>query len=178
MNLIQLTETKERGYGGDRLFFHATCENSKHHEGDGIPDKTKATLTRVVKRLLARIFTQHGVKVKYVRIDSERGYADLWGVLKDLGIIAERRATGAQSGLPERAGRTVVTLSRAVQIGANLPKELATEICLSVIYMLNRTPTEALGWKTPYEVVRGVRPTVAWRSSVRPQHQDSWWGQA
>lgn len=77
MDLIQLTETKERGYGGDRLFFHAICENSKYYKGEGILDKTKGTLTCVVKRLLIRILTQYGVKVKYVWVDSERGYADL-----------------------------------------------------------------------------------------------------
>jgi hypothetical protein len=39
--------------------------------------------------------------------------------------------------------------------------ELSNECCLVAVYLLNRTPVESLGWRTLYEVVRGVKLTAA-----------------
>jgi hypothetical protein len=47
-----------------------------------------------------------------------------------------------------------------MRIHANLPKNLSHEMYRTAAYILNRTPTEALGWKTPYEVVWGRKPLV------------------
>jgi hypothetical protein len=161
IHLVQLSETKEHGYGGDRYLFHSFDEYSKWHNARGIKDKMKATLTRVVKELIAWIFTQFNVKVRFVKCDSERGYALLWEIFKTLGITAERRATEAQAGGIERAGRTIVTVARADRLAAKLPKKLAIQIAETAVYQLNRTPTEAIGWKTPYEVIWGKKPSVA-----------------
>lgn len=161
IDLVQLSETKEHGYGGDRYLFHSFDEYSKWHNARGIKDKMKATLTRVVKELIAWIFTQFNVKVRFVKCDSERGYALLWEIFKTLGITAERRATEAQAGGIERAGRTIVTVARADRLAAKLPKKLAIQIAETAVYQLNRTPTEAIGWKTPYEVIWSKKPSVA-----------------
>jgi hypothetical protein len=55
IDLIQLLEQGERCYNGDKYLFHMVDQNTKWHEGSCMPDKTKATLTRAFKRLLAKI---------------------------------------------------------------------------------------------------------------------------
>jgi hypothetical protein len=48
-----------------------------------------------------------------------------------------------------------------MRIHAHLPKNLSHEMYRTAAYILNCTPTEALGWKTLYEVVWGRKPLVA-----------------
>jgi hypothetical protein len=69
--------------------------------------------------------------------------------------------TKEPNGLIERAGGVLTQRARAMCIHANLPKELSHEMYRTAAYILNRTPTEALGWKTPYEIVWGRKPLVA-----------------
>ncbi|KAF7574075.1 hypothetical protein PtrM4_056980 [Pyrenophora tritici-repentis] len=103
-----------------------------------------------------------GAVVVVVKLDNERGYSELLYVLKDLGIIIEPRAeyTEEQNGLSEQAGKMIVIRARAIRIDG-LPMELSNECCLVAVYLLNRTPIESLGWKTPYEVVREQKPSAA-----------------
>ena len=42
--------------------------------------------------------------------------------------------------------------AKTMWILANLPHDLWKEIINSAVYLYNRTPREAQGWKTPYEV--------------------------
>jgi hypothetical protein len=109
--------------------------------------------------------------VVVVRLDNERGYSELLHVLRDLGIVVEFRAeyTEEQNGLSEQAGKMIVIRARAIRIDGRLPIELSNECCLVAVYLLNRTPVESLGWKTPYEVVRGQKPSAAHLNVVGAQ---------
>ncbi|KAI2478966.1 Pol protein [Pyrenophora tritici-repentis] len=126
-----------------------------------MPDKTKGTLTRVFKRLLAKIKRQFGSQVVIVRLDMEAGYVELLEICRDLGIALEPRATEAQNGGIERAGKSIVIRARAIRLHAGLPKEYANECAMTAIYLLNRTPVEAINWSCPYTKVKGVKPSVA-----------------
>jgi hypothetical protein len=163
MDLVQLRERNERCYNGDLWMLHAVCLYSKWHEAACLPDKSSGTLKRTVMRLLAKIKRQYGAVVVVVRLDNERGYSELLHVLRDLGIVTEFRAeyTEEQNGLSEQAGKMIVIRGRAIRIDGQLPMELSNECCLVAVYLLNRTPVESLGWKTPYEVVRGQKPSTA-----------------
>jgi hypothetical protein len=163
MDLVQLRERNERCYNGDLWMIHAVCPYSKWHEAACLPDKSSVTLKRTVMRLLAKIKRQFGADVIVIRLDNERGYSELFHVLRDLGIIVEPRAeyTEEQNGLSEQAGKMIVIRGRAIRIDGRLPMELSNECCLVAVYLLNRTPVESLGWKTPYEIVRGQKPSAA-----------------
>jgi hypothetical protein len=125
-------------------------------------------LLTTVERLLARIETQYSVKVCAVKIDGERGYSFLHQFFLDRGIKVEPRApyTEEQNGLIKRAGSTIIARGRAIRIGSGLPKELANKCVMSAVYLLNRTPVESLGWKTPYEVAGGHKPSMAHLSNI------------
>jgi hypothetical protein len=132
-------------------------QDTKWHEGSCMPDKTKATLTRVFERLLAKIKLQ----VIILRLDIEIGYVELLKTCRDHGIAIEPRATEAQNGAIESAGKALIIRGRAIRLHAGLPKEYDNKCIMSVMYLLNRTPVEAIGWSCPYTKVKGIKPSVA-----------------
>jgi hypothetical protein len=160
---VQLRERNERCYNGDLWMLHAVCPCSKWHKAACLLDKSSGTLKRTVMRLLAKIKRQYGAVVVVVRLDNERGYSELPHVLRDLGIVVEFRAeyTEEQNSLSEQAGKMIVIRARAIRIKRRLPIELSNKCCLVAVYLLNRTPVESLGSKTPYEVARGQKPLAA-----------------
>ena len=44
---------------------------------------------------------------------------------------------------------------------SNLPLQLAPEIYVAAAYLLNRTPTRTIGWKTPFEIAYAKQPSIA-----------------
>jgi hypothetical protein len=147
---------------------YAVCPYSKWHKAACLLDKSLGTLKRTVMRLLAKIKRQYGAVVVVVRLDNDGGYSELLHVLRDLGIVVEFRAeyTEEQNGLSEQAVKMIVIRARAIRINGRLPIELFNKCCLVAAYLLNRTPVESLGWKTPYEVVRGQKPSTAYLNVV------------
>jgi hypothetical protein len=91
----------------------------------------------------------------------EAGYVKLLEICRDLGIAVELQATEAQNGGIERAGKAIVTCGRAIRLHAGLPKEYANKCVMSAIYLLNRTPVEAIDWSCPHTKVKGIKPSVA-----------------
>jgi hypothetical protein len=71
-------------------------------------DKTKATLTRAFKRLLAKIERQYNGQVVIIQLDIEARYVELLEICRDFRIALEPRATEAQNGGIERAGKSIV----------------------------------------------------------------------
>jgi hypothetical protein len=53
--------------------------------------------------------------------------------------------TKEPNGLIKRAGGVLTQRARAMRIHANLPKNLSHEMYRTAAYILNRTPTKALG---------------------------------
>jgi hypothetical protein len=51
--------------------------------------------------------------------------------------------------------------TRALRISSGLPKALTNELALAAVQLLNTTPIESLGWKTPHEVIFDTKPSVA-----------------
>lgn len=121
------------------------------------------TIKRTVCQLLAKMKRQYHADVSVVRLDSDRGYSEMLQMFRELGIVVEPQAEYIedQNSLTERAGSTIITRGQAIRIGRDLPIELSNKCCMAAVYLLNGTPTEALARKTPYEIVRGCKPTVA-----------------
>jgi hypothetical protein len=171
IDLVQLRKTGERCYNGDVWLFHAVCQNCKFHLAACLPNKAAPTLLATIKRLLARIETQYGVKVCAVKMDGEQGYSLLHQFFLDRGVKIEPRApyTEKQNGLIKRASSTIIVRGRAIRIGSGLPQELANECAMTAVYLLNQTPVESLGWKTPYKVAGGHKPLMAHLSKIGTQ---------
>jgi hypothetical protein len=48
-----------------------------------------------------------------------------------------------------------------MRITSNLPLPLAPKIYVAAAYLLNRTPTQTLGWKTLFKMAYSKQPSIA-----------------
>ena len=110
------------------------------------------------------IKNKYGANVRFLRTDGETSLGKEFDILvKERGIQVERSApdTQAQNGDSERSGRTLITKARAIQTYAKLPHDLWPEAVQTAGYIINRTPTKKLNWKTPYEGIKNKKPRLA-----------------
>jgi hypothetical protein len=100
--------------------------------------------------------------VGYGRAEANLG-ASAQEELASAGIKVEMRSpdTSAQLGGVERAGAVIVIVARVLRIHAGLPKALANKLVCTAVRLLNVTLTKALRWRTPQEIVTGVRPDLS-----------------
>ncbi|KAI0992896.1 hypothetical protein K3495_g15288, partial [Podosphaera aphanis] len=103
-------------------------------------------------------------RVKYIHLDGESSLQrSLDELAIDEGFIVERTAprTPEQNGQSEVNGRWIILKARAFAIEANLPQDLWPQLVVTVGYIMNRTPSRRLGWKTPFECVYGYKPPLS-----------------
>lgn len=125
---------------------------------------TKGQAASILMKAINTIETRYGAKVVFVRSDGEKALGKQWDDYCDAkGITFEPSApdTPAQNGHSERLGNILLIKSRAMRIEANLPTYLWPWISHTAGYIMNRTPTRKLHWKTPYEMVTGHKPNLA-----------------
>ena len=68
--------------------------------------------------------------------------------------------TPPQNGVAERKNRHILEVARSLMYAMNVPKFLWSEAVMTAVYLINRTPSRLLGWKTPYEMLRGVNEFI------------------
>ena len=120
---------------------------------------------QVLKQHLQLLKTQYKANVKFIRLDGETSLGNNFMRLAAReGFIIERSATStqAQNGHTERGGRSLVTMARTIRIEANLPSNLWLELVKVVGHYLNRMLTKGLQWKTLFEAVHGIKPSLGY----------------
>jgi hypothetical protein len=132
-----------------------------------IAKRDKATLLNVLTRLDRSIKREFNATVTFLIANDEKGY----GITDNSGraychregIRLQIRAphTEEQNGSAERLGKNLIVRSRSMSITSNLPLPLAPEIYVAAAYLLNRTPTRTIGWKTPFEMAYSKQPSIA-----------------
>jgi hypothetical protein len=98
--------------------------------------------------LIRRIQRVYNADVVAIRCDNEKGFSNnLINTIEDLGILYEPALLSIKelNRLIKRVGRVLIQRARAMRIHAHLPKNLSHEMYHTAAYILNRTPTEALG---------------------------------
>ena len=105
-----------------------------------------------------------GRKLKTIRSDNGGEYTsqEFTNYLKDEGIHHEFTVpkTPEQNGVAERMNRTLQECVRTMLSESNLPKHFWAEALNTANYIKNRSPTNALINKTPYEAWNGKKPNV------------------
>jgi hypothetical protein len=168
IDLIYIIPVGEECLDSSKYAAHSIDEHLKWHEIATIKRKDKPTLTRWFMALICRIQRVHDADVIAIRCDNKKGFGnDLINTTEELGMLYELAPadTKEPNGLIKRVGGVLTQRARAMRIHANLLKDLSHKMYRTAAYILNRTPTEALGWKTLYEVVWGRKPLVAY---IRP----------
>ena len=104
-----------------------------------------------------------GRKLKTLRTDNGGEYVStkFTRLLKNEGIRHERTVpkTPEQNGVSERMNRTLVEMARSMLQGQS--RKLWAEAVNTAAYLRNRSPTNALDRKTPYEAMNGKKPDVS-----------------
>ncbi|GBP22524.1 Retrovirus-related Pol polyprotein from transposon TNT 1-94 [Eumeta japonica] len=82
--------------------------------------------------------------------------------LKSNGIIHQTTTpyTPEQNGVSERMNRTLVEKAKCLLINANLPKMYWAESIHTAAYLINRSPTRSLKYKTPEEIWTRKKPKI------------------
>src|SRR6266487_639171 len=126
---------------------------------------------RVLKDFVNWMSKKFGLKVKVIKSDNELARKRTLRWLQNQKIDFEPSApnTQDQNGAAERSGGVIMEKARAMRISGSLPHDLWKEIINCAVYLYNRTPREAQGWKTPYEVFYSNIEEGFLRAHKRPQ---------
>ena len=110
------------------------------------------------------IGNQYDARVKVLRTDNETEYVnnEFCSFLSAQGILHQTTCpdTPPQNGVAERKNRHILEVARSLMYAMNVPKFLWSEAVMTAVYLINRTPSRLLGWKTPYEMLRGVNEFI------------------
>ena len=108
---------------------------------------------------------QFGWKLRRFRSDNGGEYASdaLDHVLVEEGIIWEPTIgySPSENGVSERLNRTLCEKLRALLFESGLPIKLWSRLVETATYLKNRSPTKALGGKTPYEALYKRKPDLS-----------------
>ncbi|KAH9723668.1 hypothetical protein KPL70_007189 [Citrus sinensis] len=123
------------------------------------PIKKKSYVFPMFKEYKARVELESGKKIKCLRTDNGGEYTDgeFLAFYKQKGI--QRQFTVAytpqQNGVAERMNRTLTERIRAMLRTAGLPNSLWAEAAKTACYIVNRSPSTAIGLKTAMEMWTG-----------------------
>jgi hypothetical protein len=164
---IDLIELDIKSYNDHRYIFHGFDLVSKTHTVHAIARRDKPTLLATIRELDRAIKREFNTTITFLISDDERGYGltddSARAYYREQGIKIQTRAPHIveQNGAAERSGRILIERSRSIRLASKLPLILASEIYMAAAYLLNRTPTRALGWKTPFEIAYKKKPLLA-----------------
>lgn len=127
--------------------------------------KDKLNVLNIFKDFKNRVENERETKVKVLRTDNGTEFCnhDFDKYLKSCGIAHQTSTpyTPQQNGLSERMNRTLVERARCMIFDAELEKEYWAEAIATAAYVINRSPTQSLGKKTPYEMWTGRKPNIS-----------------
>ena len=124
--------------------------------------KSKDEAVEAFVKFKAQVENNCSDKIKVLR--SDRGGEFLNGIFQRIcdqaGIKRQFTApyTPQQNGVVERKNRTVMEMTRALMKSMKIPGRFWAEAVRHAVYLLNRLPTKAMGYRTPYEAWNGKRP--------------------
>ena len=153
----------QKAWNGDNYALHAFDAKGCGHIVETLSSKDQATLLQSVSNMIRRLQLE-GRKIRYFRSDNEAGFGlTFQKMLKDKGILFEKSVpyTPEQNGYAESSGNRICVVARAIRIHSGLPQNLWPELVRAAVYLLNRTPTKKLNWKTPYEQYNGIKPDIS-----------------
>ncbi|KAL2250242.1 UNVERIFIED_CONTAM: Retrovirus-related Pol polyprotein from transposon RE1 [Sesamum indicum] len=125
--------------------------------------KQKDQVVSTLHTFITMVETQFAAKVKVIHSDNGSEFLNIHcaTMCQRLGIIHQTSCvyTPQQNGRIERKHRQLLNIARALMFQAALPLRFWGESILTATYIMNRTPTHTLYWRTPFELLFGTVPT-------------------
>lgn len=138
--------------GGYKYVSKFTCEYSRMNAVYLIKSKDEAVDT--LDRYHHDIVIPHVFRMHFLRTDCGGEYIANYykEYCQSIGIVQEftAPATPQQNGISERAGQTLMNMTRCLLNGAGLPLSLWGEVCCTAVHITNRLRHAHLGHATPY----------------------------
>ncbi|KAI1002611.1 hypothetical protein K3495_g5590 [Podosphaera aphanis] len=131
--------------------------------------KTKAEAAAYFKIWFPKARQLFGVRTVFFRSDLEESIGKEATKILDrykLTWLSSAADTPAQNGAAEVSGKVMVETARTLRVAVGLTKNLWPWLCESAAYHLNGTPTKKLDYRTPFELVTGKRPTLAYLHQI------------
>lgn len=153
---------EEKSLGGARYYVTFTDDYSRKvfvyfmHSKSQVLEKFKEFKNFVENQL--------DTKIKSLRSDNGKEYVNetFDKFCKDSGIRRQFTVpySPEQNGMSERMNRTLVERAKCLLIDAKVPKKFWAEAVSTAAYLINRSPTKAIDYKTPEEKWTGVKPNI------------------
>lgn len=104
---------------------------------------------------------QFNKRVRVVRSDNGGEFMGMKSYFAAEGILHQTSCvyTPQQNGRVERKHRHILNVSRSLMFQASLPIRFWGECVLTACHLINRTPSNILDGKTPFEMLHGVAPS-------------------
>ena len=126
--------------------------------------KQKSEVADVFSSFKAMVENQAKSSIKIIRSDNGTEYTTQKFEIQCKKAGIQHQLTSPynpqQNGVSERKNRTVMEMCRCLMFEKHLPKKFWAEGVNTSVYLLNRLPTKALEFKTPYEIWYGVTPSL------------------
>lgn len=120
----------------------------------------KSEVSDLLQNFCAMSIRQFNNPVQTVRSDNGTKFLVLKKYFQKNGIIHQTSCvdTPQQNGRVERKHRHILNVARACLFQSKLPVTFWGESILAAAHIINRTPSQVLDGKTPYEVLHGTAP--------------------
>jgi transposase InsO family protein len=133
-----------------------------------IPDKSSATILRILQVWSALVQNQSGTRIQYLRTDQGSEYTGetlktVTTFLEDNGITHETTSahSSASNGIAERMNRTLMNMVRPMLLKSKLPSPFWAEALNTAVKIRNRLPTSSLpNHISPHEAWFGDVPSI------------------
>lgn len=126
--------------------------------------KKKSDTLEKFKVFKNEVENQLNSHIKILRTDNGLEYVntEFSDYLKKAGIIHQTTTpyTPEQNGTAERFNRTLIEKAKCMLLNAKLPKQYWADAVHTAAYIINRSPTKSLSYKTPEELWSGWKPNV------------------
>jgi hypothetical protein len=146
---------------GFTQFMHAYCDYSRFHVVFPAKDRSEDTIKGNLRQLI-KFAKRYKHQIRIIRSDSEGALRSggLQELFQEHSITYKPTvaSTPNQNRIAEASGDILIRKARSIRIQADLPSSLWPDLIQTAAYLDNRTPKNAIGWKTPYKLVFGSQP--------------------
>ena len=128
--------------------------------------KHKSDVFSSFKYWKTMIENQTGKKIKWLRTDNGLEFCsnEFNNYCKEEGIARHRTVTYTpqQNGVAERMNKTLLERVRCMLSDSGLPKSFWAEAAQTACFLVNRSPSSAIDFKTPEDVWTGKSPDYSY----------------
>jgi len=121
--------------------------------------KQKSDVKLVIPQFFKLIETQHGKRIKQMRSDNapEFKFTDFF---KEKGVLHQFSCVNCpqQNSVVERKHQHILNTARALFFQSGIPMIFWGECVLTAVYLINRTPSRLLHWKSPFQLLNKNLP--------------------